>query len=276
MLAPFLIMLREGMEAAIIVGIVATYLNRTGRGAFMPAVWVGVLLAVAMSLFTGAALQMLHAGFPQKRQEAFEAAVALVATGVLLGMVIWMRNSARAIRGALQGAVEEAFARRGEGAAWALVGVAFLAVAREGLESVFFLLAIFQQSPGIGAPLGALGGLAASVVLGIALYRGGVRLNLRQFFTWTGVFIIFVAAGLFSGALRSLHEAGLWNHLQQPLFDLTRTLPVSSVPGTILSGLLGYHDRPTVGEGLGWLLVLLGGLWLFLRPAPAPRLRTQG
>ena len=152
----------------------------------------------------------------------------------------------------------------------------FLAVAREGLESVFFLLAIFQQSPGMGAPLGALLGLALSVVLGLAVYRGGVRLDLRQFFTWTGIFIIFVAAGLFSSALRSLHEAGLWNHLQQPLYDLTRVLPVSSVPGTVLSGLLGYHDRPTLGEALGWALVVLGGLWFFLRPTPAPRLRVQG
>ena len=105
---------------------------------------------------------------------------------------------------------------------------------------------------------------------------GGVRLDLRQFFTWTGIFIVFVAAGLFSSALRSLHEAGLWNHLQQPLYDLTRVLPVSSVPGTVLSGLLGYHDRPTVGEALGWALVVLGGLWFFLRPTPAPRLRVQG
>lgn len=275
MLAPFLIMLREGMEAALIVGIIATYLQRTGRGAWMPAVWTGVLLAIALSLFTGAGLQVLQAGFPQKTQEAFEAAVALVAVGVLLGMVTWMRNSARSIKGALHGSVDAAFARP-QGAAWALVGAAFLAVAREGLESVFFLLAIFQQSPGMGAPLGALLGLALSVVLGLAVYRGGVRLDLRQFFTWTGIFIIFVAAGLFSSALRSLHEAGLWNHLQQPLYDLSRVLPVSSVPGTVLSGLLGYHDRPTVGEALGWALVVLGGLWFFLRPTPAPRLRVQG
>lgn len=277
MLAPFLIMLREGMEAAIIVGIIATYLQRTGRGGWMPAVWTGVLLAVALSLFVGAGLQVLHAGFPQRTQEAFEAAVALVAVAVLLGMVTWMRNSARSIKGTLQGSVDAAFARsQGGGAAWALVGAAFLAVAREGLESVFFLLAIFQQSPGMAAPLGALLGVAVSAALGIAVYRGGIRLDLRQFFTWTGVFIIFVAAGLFSSALRSLHEAGLWNQLQQPLYDLTRVLPVSSVPGTILSGLLGYHDRPTVGEGLGWALVALGGLWFFLRPVPAPRLRVQG
>ena len=111
MLAPFLIMLREGMEAALIVGIIATYLQRTGRGAWMPAVWTGVLLAIALSLFTGAGLQVLQAGFPQKTQEAFEAAVALVAVGVLLGMVTWMRNSARSIKGALHGSVDAAFAR---------------------------------------------------------------------------------------------------------------------------------------------------------------------
>lgn len=282
-LAPFLIMLREGMEAAVIVGIIATYLHRTGRAAFMPAVWTGVLLAVALSLFTGAALQVLQAGFPQKSQEAFEAAVALLATAMLLWMVTWMRANARSLSSSLRGAVDGAFAHDGT-AVWPLVGAAFLAVAREGLESIFFLLAIFQQSPGASAPLGALAGLAVAVALGAALYRGGVRLDLARFFRWTGVFVILVAAGMFSGALRSLHEAGLWNHLQQPLYDLTRTLPVSSVPGTILSGLLGYHDRPAVGEALAWLAVAGGGLWLFLRPiaapapapAPAPLLRTQG
>ena len=285
MLAPFLIMLREGMEAAVIVGIIATYLHRTGRAAFMPAVWTGVLLAVALSLFAGAALQVLRAGYPQKSQEAFEAGVALIATGMLLWMVVWMRANARSLSSTLRGSVDDALGpaggagpRSGAGV-WPLVGAAFLAVAREGLESVFFLLAIFQQSPGAAAPLGALAGLGVAVGLGIALYRGGVRLDLQRFFRWTGVFVILVAAGLFSGALRSLHEAGVWNHLQQPVYDLTRTLPVSSVPGTILSGLLGYHDRPTLGEALAWLAVAGGGLWLFLRPvaaAAAPRLRTQG
>ena len=107
-----------------------------------------------------------------------------------------------------------------------------------------------------------------AVLLGVGIFRGGVRLDLRRFFRWTGVFIILVAAGLASSVLRNLHEAGVWNHLQQPVWDLTRALPVQSLLGTVLSGLFGYHDAPVLGEVIVWALVLCGGLWFFLRPHP--------
>lgn len=273
MLAPLLIMLREGLEAALVVGIVAAYLRRTGRAAWIPTIWVGVLLAVALSLFVGAALQMVHAGFPQKAQELFEAGVALIAVAMLLWMVFWMRAAARTIRAGLQGSVEAAFAAPGRGTVWALIGLSFFAVAREGLESVFFLLAIFQQSPGPAAPLSALAGIAISVALGYGLYRGGIHLDLRRFFRLSGIFILFVAAGLFAGALRALHEAGLWNALQTPAWDLSHILPTSSVLGTVLSALLGYDESPAVGEVIAWALMLAVTLALFLRPQPTPALQ---
>lgn len=266
MLVAFLIMLREGIEAALIVGIIAAYLKRTGRTGWMPAIWAGVFLAVALSLFAGAGLQLAKADFPQRTQELFEAAIGTVAVCFLLSMVLWMRRAARSIRGRLQDAVDNALAASAP--VWGLIGMTFLAVAREGLESVFFLLAVFQQAKGPSVPLGAVGGLVVSVAIGIALYHGAVRLDLRRFFRWTGVLIVFVAAGLASAVLRSLHEAGLWNLLQEPAWDLTRTLPVSSVLGTLLSGLFGYHDRPVVGELLIWAFVAVGGMWMFLRPEP--------
>jgi high-affinity iron transporter len=154
--------------------------------------------------------------------------------------------------------------------------MSFFAVAREGLESVFFLLALLQQSPGPAAPVGALLGVMVSALLGYGIYRGGVRLDLRRFFLWTGVFIIFVAAGLASSVLRNLHEAGIWNHLQQNVWDMTRTLPVSSVTGTVLSGVFGYHDAPVLGEVILWALVLFVTLYFFLRPASAPQPAKQG
>lgn len=276
MLAPLLIMLREGLEAALVVVIIAAYLARTGRGGWIGAVWVGVLLAVALSLFVGAGLQFLHAGFPQKTQEGFEALVALVAVAVLVWMVFWMRAAARSIRGALERDVDAAFTKvtpaegPGHRTIWALIALSFFAVAREGLESVFFLLAIFQQSPGPAAPLSALAGLALAVALGFGLYSGGMRLNLRRFFRLSGLFILFVAAGLFSGALRSLHEAGLWNLWQAPAWDLSQILPGSSVLGSVLAALLGYHESPSQGELAAWALFLALTLPLFLRPvAPA-------
>lgn len=267
MLPSFLIMLREGLEAALIVGIIASYLARTGRSDWLPTVWIGVLLAVAMSLFVGAGVLALGAQFPQKTQELFEAMVGAAAVVILISMVFWMRKAARSIKRTMEHDIDEAMADA-RGPTWALIGMSFFAVAREGLESVFFLLALFQQSPGPAAPLGALLGALTATALGYGIYRGGVRLDLRRFFLWTGVFIIFVAAGLASSVLRNLHEAGIWNHLQQPVWDMTRALPVSSVTGTVLSGLFGYHDAPVVGEVIVWALVLFVTLFFFFRPAP--------
>jgi high-affinity iron transporter len=268
MLAPFLIMLREGLEAALIVGIIAGYLRQTGRRDQLPAVWVGIFLAAAVALFTGAALQMVSAGFPQKAQELFEAMVGIAAVAVLVAMVFWMRRAAKSIRRELHAGIDQALAAEGGRAAgWALIGMVFFAVAREGLESVFFLLAIFQQSRDAAAPLGALAGIAVSAGIGWAIYRGGLRLNLARFFRWTGVVILFVAAGLLAGALKALHEAGLWNGLQGVVYDLGRVLPESGAVGTVLSGLLGYREAPTLGEVLVYAAFLAVTLILFLRPA---------
>lgn len=265
MLVPFLIMLREGIEAALIVGIVASYLKQTGRGAFLPAVWIGILLAVALSLFVGAGLQMVSAEFPQKAQEFFEAIVGLVAAIVLLSMVFWMRKAARSIKSELHHSIDAALGHS-TGQASALIGMVFFAVAREGLESVFFLLAIFQQSTNSDAPLGALLGIIVSVVLGYGIYAGGIRLNLRRFFHWTGIFILIVAAGILASALRHFHEAGVWNSLQTVVVDLSGILPVGSPFGTLLSGIFGYQDMPTVGEVIVYVAFLAISLFFFLRP----------
>lgn len=258
-------MLREGIEAALITSIIASYLRQTGRAAWMPVVWIGVFLAVAMSLLVGAALQLISAEFPQKGQELFEAIVGLIAACVLVSMVFWMRKAARSVKAELHHSIDHAF-DGSSAAGWALIGMVFFAVAREGLESIFFLLAIFQQSSGPMAPLGALAGVLASVVVGYLIYAGGMRINLRRFFRWTGVFILIVAAGILSSALRNLHEAGVWNLLQDRAYDLSGVLPVSGPLGTILSGLFSYQESPAVGEVLAYVVFLVVSLFLFLRP----------
>ena len=268
MLAPFLIMLREGIEAALIIGIIAGYLRQTGRQAWVPTIWVGVLLAVALSLFAGAALQLASASFPQKTQELIEAIIGLVAVTALVGMVFWMRRAGRSIKAELQSSIDGAVGTQTSGwtASLALIGVVFLAVAREGLESVFFLLATFQQAPDASASIGAALGIGVAVLVGWAIYAGALRLNLRRFFRWTGIFILFVAAGLFSGSLKALHEAGLWNSLMEPVYDLSGVLPEASPIGTVLSGFLGYREAPSLGEFIVWAAFLCITLPLFLRP----------
>jgi high-affinity iron transporter len=272
MLVAYLIMLREGIEAALIVGIVASYLEQSGRGKWMKMVWLGVGIACALCVAVGLALQAASAEFPQKQQELFEGVVALLATAILSSMVFWMKRAARSIKGQLQESVDNAL-RPGDRQGVALVGMAFFAVGREGLESVFFLLAIVQQSDGLAVPIGAALGLASAVGVGFAIYWGGVKLDLRRFFRWTGIFILFVAAGLLAGALRAFHEAGLWNGLQGTAFDLGSILPQDGVLGTLLSGVFGYQEAPTIGEVivyLAFLLPMLVFFWPSARPARLP------
>ncbi|MBD8494230.1 iron uptake transporter permease EfeU [Pseudomonas syringae] len=265
MLVPFLIMLREGIEAALIVGIIASYLKQTGRGQWMPAVWIGVFLACALALFVGGGLELMSAEFPQKQQELFEGLVGLLAVGILSSMVFWMRKVGRSIKTELHQSLDSALGGS-RNQTWALIAMVFFAVAREGLETVFFLLAVFQQSSDASAPLGALLGLILSAGFGIALYRGSLRLNLSLFFRWTGLFILVVAAGILGNSVRSLHEAGVWNHLQEVVFDISATLPMDGPTGSVLAGMFGYQDAPTVSVLGAWLIYLVGALVLFFLP----------
>lgn len=268
MLVPFLIMLREGIEAALIVGIIASYLKQTGRGQWMPAVWVGVFLAAALSLLVGGGLELMSAEFPQKQQELFEGIVGLIAVGILSSMVFWMRKVARSIKHSLHTSLDHALTASNH-QVMALIAMVFFAVAREGLETVFFLLAVFQQSEGPAAPLGALLGLILAIFVGFAIYSGSLRLNLGLFFRWTGLFILVVAAGILANSVQALHEAGLWNHLQGVVFDISSALPMDGPAGSVLAGMFGYQDAPTVSVLGAYVIYLLVTLAMFFRP-PAP------
>ncbi|AUX72989.1 iron uptake transporter permease EfeU [Erwinia pyrifoliae] len=269
MFVPFLIMLREGLEAALIVSLIASYLKRTGRGQWFATLWAGVFAAAAMCLGLGWFINETTGEFPQKQQELFEGLVAVIAVGVLTWMVFWMRKVSRNVKAQLEDAVDNAL-QKGSNSGWALILMVFLAVAREGLESVFFLLAAFQQDVGYAPPLGAMLGLGTAMVLGMLIYWGGVRLNLASFFKWTSLFIIFVAAGLAAGAVRAFHEAGLWNHFQEVAFDFSQTLSTHSIFGTLLEGLLGYQEAPSVSEVAMWFIYLVPALLLFMMPGRAP------
>lgn len=266
MFVPFLIMLREGLEAALIVSLIASYLKRTHRSEWFGAMWLGVFVAAALCLSVGWIINETTGEFPQKEQELFEGIVAVIAVCILTYMVFWMRKVSRNVKAQLEDAVDQAL-QRGRNSGWALIIMVFLAVAREGLESVFFLLAAFQQDVGLAPPVGAILGLATAVVLGMMIYWGGVRLNLATFFKWTGLFILLVAAGLAAGAIRAFHEAGIWNHFQSLAFDMSDTLSTSTLPGTLLEGMLGYQEAPSISEVAVWFIYLIPALLLFFMPA---------
>ncbi|MGC6230674.1 iron uptake transporter permease EfeU [Hafnia paralvei] len=268
MFVPFLIMFREGLEAALIVSLIASYLKRTQRSQWLGIVWAGVILAAALCLGLGIFINETTGEFPQKQQELFEGIVAVVAVGILTYMVFWMRKVSRSVKTHLEGAIDNAL-NAGKGQGWALVAMVFFAVAREGLESVFFLLAAFQQDVGIQAPIGAVLGLVCAIIVGMMIYWGGVKLHLAKFFKWTSLFILFVAAGLAAGAIRAFHEAGLWNYLQDIAFNFTDVLSTHSLLGTLLEGIFGYQEAPTVSEVLVYFLYLIPALIFFFMPQRA-------
>ncbi|AUX60485.1 FTR1 family protein [Simonsiella muelleri] len=259
-----LIMLREGIEAALIVGIVASFLRQSGYGHLMKNVWLGVGLAVILCALVGYGIHRATGEIPQKQQEFLVGAIGLVAVAMLTYMILWMKSAAKSMKSMLQNSVQAAL-NRGNGRGWALVAMAFLAVLREGLESVFFLIAVFEQSPDASMPLGAVMGLALAAAVGLAIYQGGIRLNLAKFFRLTGVFLIFVAAGLFAGAFRAWHEAGIWNIGQTVLADWSHILHEQSPFGVLLAGFLGYTDHPVVSDVVLYLAYLVPVLYLFLR-----------
>ncbi|MBI0274417.1 FTR1 family protein [Hafnia alvei] len=275
MFVPFLIMFREGLEAALIVSLIASYLKRTQRSQWLGVVWIGVILAAALCLGLGIFINETTGEFPQKQQELFEGLVAVVAVCILTYMVFWMRKVSRSVKTHLEGAIDNALSA-GKGQGWALVAMVFFAVAREGLESVFFLLAAFQQDVGVQAPIGAVLGLVCAILVGMMIYWGGIKLHLSKFFKWTSLFILFVAAGLAAGAIRAFHEAGLWNYLQDIAFNLTDVLSTHSLLGTFLEGILGYQEAPSVSEVLVYFLYLIPALIFFFMPQRADVAAVNG
>ncbi|MGH2511936.1 MAG: FTR1 family iron permease, partial [Candidatus Limnocylindrales bacterium] len=210
MLTVFLILLREGLEAALVVGIVIGYLVKVGRRDALRWVWIGIATALVVSLGLGVLVFVTIGDLPSTVQEPIEGLAAVFAVAVLTWMLFWMRRQGRAMKGELENQLDAAL-RAGSTAA--LVGLAFVAIVREGLETALFLLALFRSAAAsdelsLGLPLAALGGLAVACLLGAAIVRGAIRLNLRRFFSLTGIVILFVAAGLVASAIGAFVDAG--------------------------------------------------------------------
>jgi high-affinity iron transporter len=267
MLPTFIIGLREGLEAAMIVGIVAAFLVRQGRRDALGQVWIGVTAAVVLCLGVGICLDVLEQSLPQQRQEALETVIGLVAVGLVTFMIFWMRRHARTLKGGLEASASEALR---SGSTRALVLMAFLAVFREGLETAVFLLATFQVAANRGvAAGGAVLGIAVAVVLGYGLYRGGTRINLKRFFTVTSVVLVVVAAGLLMTAAHTAHEAGWVNFAQTEVADLSWLVQPGTPWSSIVTGVLGIQPQPAAIEATVWVVYLAVMLAVVLRQPKA-------
>jgi high-affinity iron transporter len=252
MLPTFVIGLREGVEAALIVGIVAAFLRQEGRRDALRWMWVGVGCAVAICVAAGVALELVSQNLPQRQQEMLETVIGAVAVAAVTFMIVWMRRNARGLRRALEGRASDALA---QGSVIALVAMAFFAVIREGFETSVFLLAAFDSSTNpAAAGSGAILGVFLAVGIGYGIYRGGIRLNLSRFFRITGLVLVLVAAGLVATALHTAHEAGWLDSLQSQAVDLRWLVAPGTVRASLLTGLFGFQPRPVTAEAIGYLL----------------------
>ncbi|MEX2106063.1 MAG: iron uptake transporter permease EfeU [Solirubrobacterales bacterium] len=248
MIPSFVVTLREGVEASLIIGIIAAFLVREGRTDALRQMWIGVGIAVALCAAVAVALRVAGNELPEKEQEALATVIGLVAVAAVTYMIVWMRRHARGIKASLEGEAASALAA---GSTLALVAMAFLAVLREGFETSVFLLAAFQDaSDTTAAGAGAVLGLLAAIVIGLGLYRGGARINLSRFFRVTGVILVFVAAGLLATAAHTANEAGWIDALQGQAIDLSWLVQEGTISGSLLTGMLGLRPEPTVLEAL--------------------------
>ena len=275
MLANFLIGLREGLEAALIVSILVAYLVKADRRHDLRYIWAGVGIAVGISLLFGAILTYGPKGLTFEAQEIIGGTLSIVAVGFVTWMVLWMATASRSLSSTLRSSLD------GATKPWSLTVVALLAVGREGLETALFIWAATQAAArDTGATwqplLGALLGILVAVVLGYLIYRGALRINLSKFFTWTGAFLIVVAAGVLAYGVHDLQEAGVLPGLHTIAFDVSHIVTLDSVLGTVLKGVLNFSPVTTVLEATVWVayVVVVGGLFIQRnraahRPAPA-------
>lgn len=274
--------LREGVEAALIVAIILAYLEKTGNRRHFQRVYLGVGAAVALSIGAGIALRVTIGGLPEPAEQIFEAAAMIAAAGVVTWMLFWMRRVAANMRGELEAKVDRSLT---EGAAWGLSLLAFTAVIREGIETSLFLMAQASavsaaEAGAVAVLLGALVGLLIAVAIGYGFYRGARVINLRTFFRWTGVALIFIAAGLLSHAVHELVEIGVITFGTDTAFDISGILPhegegLLALIGSLLRAMFGYTSTPEWIVFLTWLAYIVIVLPLYLRPIKPAEASTR-
>lgn len=264
-LATFLIALREGLEASLIVGILAAFLKK--RKCSLTPLILATVAAILISIAVGVGLMLASQALPQAQQEALETVIGAVAIVFVTTMILWMNTNARAMSKNLTTQAEQTMSK---GGAAAMAGMAFLSVLKEGFETAVFLIALLQSATGNGMEMGLIGavvGFVLACAIGVGIYYGGSRFNIGTFFKVTGPFLILVAAGFVANVFRTAHEAGWVNIGQTQVFDFSAVISNDSVIGALLTGMFSIQADPRLIEVIAWFAYLVPVMLVYLWPA---------
>jgi high-affinity iron transporter len=243
------LMFREGLEAALIVAIMLGYLKKVGRLEHRFAVWSGALTAAVLAGAFTVVLDLLGNTFDYPAKGIYEGATSFLAVGMLTYMIFWMSRQARYIKGSLEHSMQASFA---QGASWGLFGLAFLTVAREGVETALFLSASAFQTSGTATLFGALVGLLVAIAVAYAVYIAGARLNLRLFFKVAGFLLVIFAAAILRYGIHEFEEIGWLPPIIDQVWNTGGLIPAGSALGTVLQALIGYTSTPSLIQLIGY------------------------
>jgi len=266
-----LIGLREGLEAAIVVTILVAFLVKSDRRDALKWVWLGVAAAVAMTIAVFLVIQFGENTISGLAAEAIAGIASLVAVAIVTTMVLWMKKAAATLSGELRGEMARALETGG----LAVLSLAFLAVGREGVETALFMVG-YAEAETAWPLAGLIVGVLIAVAIAYGIYVGALRINLAKFFTYTGAFLIVVAAGILSYGIGALQTVGWLPGLANRAFDISSWFNWSSWYGEVIQGIFNVTPTPTVVQLAAWLAYLVIVLALFLRPTRKPAKPSSG
>lgn len=258
MVASYLLSLREGLEAALIIGVLLGTINKLDRHDYRVSIWFGTGLAVFLSIIIGFGIHFLGATFEGRAEEIFEGIAMILAAAILTWVIIWMQSQSRAVNVKLETGVKRAIINDSK---IALFTLAFLAVIREGVELALFLTAASMNTDSGNILLGAALGLASVIFLAVLLFKSLIRLNIAQFFKITSAILILFAAGLAAHGVHEFNEAGLISPVIEHVWDINHILDEKSVVGETLKALFGYNGNPSLTEVLAYFFYFIV-LWI--------------
>jgi high-affinity iron transporter len=269
MLSTFLIALREGLEAALIVGILVAYVVKTNRRNLLVPIWTGVGVALAATFALGGFLSFTSAELSERGEQFFAGTTSFLAVGLVTWMVFWMKRAARTLKDELHGKVDSALSA----GPLALAAAAFFAVAREGLETALFVYTNFKTVAATSsASIGLIAGLALAVILGYLIYNRSIRINLSKFFSVTGIALIIVAAGVLSYGVHEYQELGWIPGDGSYAWDISSIMAKDSIAGTILAGTIGFDVNTSWVQLFFYASYLAIVLRLYTKSSPAKTL----